>query len=125
MRLAPSRWAIDDSREVAGMSAERSLLTEHQRADTDVVFDPSTYAEGVPFDVLARLDGSGLRKWSESRVRVGRKGRYAGWFDSVGEEQKRAGETTDGAEAGCEPRLANSSRGPLARPTVRRLVSQI
>src|SRR5262245_1539115 len=37
------------------MSAERSPLTEQQRADTNVVFDPSTYAEGVPFDALARL----------------------------------------------------------------------
>ena len=34
---------------------DRLAVTAQQKADTDVVFDPSTYALGVPFEALARL----------------------------------------------------------------------
>jgi cytochrome P450 len=40
-----------------------------QSADTDGVFDPSTYAEGVPFGALARLRRERPGLWVEERLR--------------------------------------------------------
>src|SRR5215813_5694464 len=37
------------------MSVDKPTPTTQPRTDTDVVFDPSTYVEGVPFDALTRL----------------------------------------------------------------------
>src|SRR4029453_10056920 len=71
---------FDDSREVARMSAERSPLTEQQRADTDVVFDPSTYVEGVPFGTLARLRRERPVVWVEERPVLGWPGGPGFWF---------------------------------------------
>ena len=62
------------------MSAERSLLTEQQRADTDVVFDPSTYVEGVPFDALARLRRERPVVWVEERPVLGWPGGPGFWL---------------------------------------------
>jgi cytochrome P450 len=40
-----------------------------QSADTDGVFDPSTYAEGMPFGALARLQRERPGVWVEERLR--------------------------------------------------------
>ena len=40
-----------------------------QSTDTDMVFDPSTYAEGVPFGALARLRHERPEVWVEERLR--------------------------------------------------------
>ena len=31
------------------------ILARSARPDTEVIFDPSTYVDGVPFEILARL----------------------------------------------------------------------
>jgi cytochrome P450 len=48
------------------MSAENVAC---QSADTDRAFDPSTYAEGVPFGALARLRRERPGLWVEARLR--------------------------------------------------------
>ncbi len=53
---------------------------EPHRADTDLVFDPSTYVEGVPFDVLARLRREQPIVWVEERPVLGWPGGPGFWL---------------------------------------------
>ncbi len=62
------------------MSAERSAPAKRPRADTDVVFDPSTYAEGVPFEALARLRRERPVAWVEERPVLGWPGGPGFWL---------------------------------------------
>src|SRR5215831_21282216 len=62
------------------MSAGHSAPVARQRADTDVVFDPSTYAEGVPFDALARLRRERRVVWVEERPVLGWPGGPGFWL---------------------------------------------
>src|SRR5262245_22738861 len=62
------------------MSAERSAPVEQERADTDVVFDPSTYVRGVPFDALARLRRERPVAWTEERPVLGWQGGPGFWL---------------------------------------------
>ena len=50
------------------------------RADTERGFDPSTYAEGVPFDVLARLRRERPIVWVEERPVLGWPGGPGFWL---------------------------------------------
>jgi cytochrome P450 len=50
------------------------------RADTDTVFDPSTYAEGVPFEALAELRRNRPVVWVEERPVLGWPGGPGFWL---------------------------------------------
>src|SRR5262245_62428565 len=50
------------------------------RPDTDVVFDPATYVEGVPFDVLARLRRGCPVVWVDERPVLGWPGGPGFWL---------------------------------------------
>ncbi|HEY3065476.1 MAG TPA: cytochrome P450 [Methylomirabilota bacterium] len=51
-----------------------------QRTDTDLVFDPSTYVEGVPFAALARLRRESPVVWVEERPVLGWPGGPGFWL---------------------------------------------
>jgi cytochrome P450 len=53
---------------------------EQHGADTDLVFDPSTYAAGVPFDALARLRRDRPVAWVEERPVLGWPGGPGFWL---------------------------------------------
>jgi cytochrome P450 len=61
------------------MGGERTAAGQH-RADTDVVFDPSTYARGVPFEALARLRRERPVAWVEERPVLGWPGGPGFWL---------------------------------------------
>jgi cytochrome P450 len=62
------------------MSGERLAPAEQYKADTEVVFDPSTYAQGVPFDALARLRRERPVTWVEERPVLGWPGGPGFWL---------------------------------------------
>jgi len=62
------------------MSVDPLATAARHRADTDVVFDPSTYAEGVPFDALARLRRECPVVWVEERPVLGWPGGPGFWL---------------------------------------------
>jgi len=55
-------------------------VTSQQKADTDVVFDPSTYALGVPFEALARLRRECPVVWIDERPVLGWPGGPGFWL---------------------------------------------
>ena len=55
-------------------------MSDAVRDDTDVVFDPSTYAGGVPFDALARLRRERPVVWVEERPVLGWPGGPGFWL---------------------------------------------
>src|SRR5262245_55233296 len=65
---------------MAAMSANPSATTVRYRVDADRVFDPSTYADGVPFDALARLRRDCPVVWVEERPVLGWPGGPGFWL---------------------------------------------
>ena len=65
---------------IARMSAGRSAAAAARSADTDRVFDPATYAQGVPFDSLARLRCECPVVWVEERPVLGWPGGPGFWL---------------------------------------------
>src|SRR6202034_4713165 len=69
-RGGPRRRALPDVRDPGGArrvyrGVPGAGLTAMARPDTEVVFDPATYAEAVPFDALARLRRDRPVAWVE------------------------------------------------------------
>jgi cytochrome P450 len=62
------------------MGAGHSAPLMGQMADTDVVFDPSSYVEGVPFGTLARLRRERPVVWVEERPVLGWPGGPGFWL---------------------------------------------
>jgi cytochrome P450 len=57
-----------------------SIAADPYRADAERVFDPSTYAQGVPFDALARLRRERPVIWVEERPALGWPGGPGFWL---------------------------------------------
>jgi cytochrome P450 len=68
------------SEEVCWVSGGGSGADAPPRADTDIVFDPSTYAEGVPFRMLARLRREQPVVWVDERPVLGWPGGPGFWL---------------------------------------------
>ena len=62
------------------MSVDKPIPTTQPRTDTDVVFDPSTYVEGVPFDALTRLRRARPVIWVEESPVLGWPGGPGFWL---------------------------------------------
>jgi cytochrome P450 len=62
------------------VSGQRTAPAQQPGSDTDVVFDPSTYAQGVPFEALARLRRERPVVWVEEPPVLGWPGGPGFWL---------------------------------------------